>query len=735
MAVLATSDTAAVALAKARLENKVSKCAEVMIQLDVKKAFSRLDHLAIVKMLVAWRMPGNMVRVINEYLQDRKVMTAFAGEEVQQGMACGVPQGSPVGMHLYTMATAHVVRELRGEIDRDRATRADVFAYADDIVLLVSCEGSGRTALQRAVALVETAKMQLAHAGLELAVEKTNLMVSRMKTDVQEVNLAGTMIEPQQKICFLGVWFDAEQTPMAQVAHIEAKVDAILERNKRVLAKASGLSYGLRQTVAKTVILPAATYGAGGWLGKLDRKTQSKLRTVSKKIALSVTMAPDKASYAAAVVMSKMLPVHWAAWVSHGTQLAVHQGSFEGKALESKMKLGEKEHPARWKFLKVQAAVTTNDEVRTHWADVNYATDGSKYEVDGEVCTGAAYVRYTADGEQQVQRLKLDGRNSVFQAELYAIKAALLDATSAGGGRDVTIYSDSLSALSAIAQAGQNTRMVVDCQKLIRDLSAQGGKLKMVHVKAHVGVEINEEADRQAKEAAKDGEQTDLPLPYGHLRATLRAKAWQLFNQEYHENKHGSTIKQFVPDADGPLAKRLKVDRYTAMIYSGTGYNIESNIYGYGKKEAKCECGEAQTMLHLITSCVGRMDENIRVAKLAGMTPADFCVPWEQLREDRRVHTYIQMRARDLDRELRQTNSTLIKMNVLAAKLWYVHVSDQNAHEPQRVAMTEEEKKEMVRKALRRKPKRRYEETTELFDTILYSDRSLGIQLEGQVTD
>ncbi|XP_035227648.1 uncharacterized protein LOC118199894, partial [Stegodyphus dumicola] len=124
-------------------------------------------------------------------------------------------------------------------------------------------------------------------------------------------------------------------------------------------------------------------------------------------------------------------------------------------------------------------------------------TDGSK----GELGTCSAW--YAMEGDHIIRSWakKLHLSNSVFQAELTALKAAL-DFT-ANNSRYKVIYTDSMSSLQAI-QGGRSRHLIVrDIQKLLISIPASL-RLELQWVPAHTGIKGNEAADMIAKDAANE---------------------------------------------------------------------------------------------------------------------------------------------------------------------------------------------------------------------------------------
>ncbi|GBM82012.1 hypothetical protein AVEN_51857-1 [Araneus ventricosus] len=126
-------------------------------------------------------------------------------------------------------------------------------------------------------------------------------------------------------------------------------------------------------------------------------------------------------------------------------------------------------------------------------------TDGSKTD-EG---TGSAYRILENYGIISSWQSKLDRSNSVFQAEILAIRMAIEAVSSLH--RPIKIWSDSLPSLMAILYPKSHHSMVREMQTLL--LSHKHIHLRWL--KAHVGYLGNECADQSAKEATTK----DDPFP------------------------------------------------------------------------------------------------------------------------------------------------------------------------------------------------------------------------------
>ncbi|GBL78331.1 hypothetical protein AVEN_42861-1 [Araneus ventricosus] len=156
-------------------------------------------------------------------------------------------------------------------------------------------------------------------------------------------------------------------------------------------------------------------------------------------------------------------------------------------------------------------------------------TDGSKTD-EG---TGSAYCILENYGIIASWQGKIDNSNSVFQAEILAIKMAIEAASSLH--KPIKIWTDSLSSLMAILRGlfwysqpkrgYQNRPLYPESHhSIVREIQTLLFSYKHIHLrwfKAHVGYLGNECADQLAKEAITKGDSFFLPKPLSYLRSEL----------------------------------------------------------------------------------------------------------------------------------------------------------------------------------------------------------------------
>ena len=207
---------------------------------------------------------------------------------------------------------------------------------------------------------------------------------------------------------------------------------------------------------------------------------------------------------------------------------------------------------------------------------------------------------------------RLSDHATVFQAEIHAITQAgkyLLQLNKKI--RYLKIFSDSQAALLAIDKVHISSTMVRDAVCTLEELANKINNTKLLWIKAHIGHEGNEIADRQAKLGAERTQITCVtPKPWGLIKNLIAEKITEEWKNRWeHIQKHDAT-KFFwkFPDKNKSrgILNLCRAD-LSILIKAITGQNFlayhQSKIDIEVSKVCRlCEEDE-ETFIHLITEC------------------------------------------------------------------------------------------------------------------------------------
>lgn len=639
---------------------------EMLIRADVKSAFDSVKHSSIVQTLIEFQVPGNLIKIILDFLRERRASMNLGEDWITAMVKRGVPQGSCLGPHLYIITTNLMIQTLSRAVAASTSTRTEVIAFADD-VLIVSASKKPNWVKKKAGQLMDTMKTELAKAGLELAEEKTEVMVT-MESDRQSIDFGGRTWNVTPIIKFLGVEFSANRNFHQHVDSLLAKVDSWFKAHHELFSRVGGLSYRDRKKLVSTVLLPKILYGAQAWATSLTHDDKQIIDQMWRKIAQAITISPTQAGTLAASTLAQMLPLYLQIKKKLLVSEHLRSGHFEGQAIEQKASKFDAGHPASWTYVDYGCGLSTNEEVNALEAEHFLFTDGSQYTEDSCTHTGSAVVHKKRNKSSNEMDhidtiiLKLGPWNSVFQAELMAIRTACHLILELEPGSTAAILSDSLSSLQAIGSFNPNSKIAIEIKNILKAIELKGITLTLHHVRAHAGIDGNEECDMAAKAAARYGTVVELPVPISSVKRKITSQLYDEYQNWFDTAKRGRTIRKFFDGPSDPLLRKARINWCTSELYTGHGLNLSSMKYGYQGSTNKCECGESQTVVHILTTCKLHVASNIKAAAKAGIPQQDFLLPWATLRKNPRFHDYVHIRSKELRDELKRENAHELDM-------------------------------------------------------------------------
>ncbi|GBM08113.1 hypothetical protein AVEN_123016-1 [Araneus ventricosus] len=163
--------------------------------------------------------------------------------------------------------------------------------------------------------------------------------------------------------------------------------------------------------------------------------------------------------------------------------------------------------------------------------------DGSKINDQ----TGSAFCAISNEAVTKTWKAKLNPANTVFQAEMLALKAAIEWANTSN--EEVNIWNDSESSLQALKSFYVKSKIIQEAQMTLPG----NAKIRLVCVKAHIGIKGNEIADALAMEATTDGIPASLSFPKSYMKNQLLQLSRSRWQAEWDNGKTGSSVYSIIP--------------------------------------------------------------------------------------------------------------------------------------------------------------------------------------------
>lgn len=650
---------------------------KLVLQTDVRSAFDAISQKAIVDTLIDKKLPGNIIKVIFKFMRERTAVMTLAGETVSRTVCKGVPQGSCLGPHLYIITANMVLEKLEGTLRSiPGANRARVIAFADDVVVATAADeiDTASSQLRKAAECMSEA---LTRIGLEMASGKLRALKD-VDTEADHLQWGDVRIPLVETAKVLGVTFSSDRKFDEHLKEVERKMNEWLRNNEKLINTWKGLNSDMTSRLIKQVLLPKLTYGAAIWNSRFgdNRRVKAMKERITRATSIAMIGAPKETGKTAAALLTKSIPFHIKCDQIRLEKEMKTRLQKQKRKVEVNTSVVELGHPAKRLREKIEGTLHADSEVNELEADLIYFTDGSRYDHEDQVVVGAAYVRMERETDTGslratfTKKFKLKPENSVFQAETLAIGQALMNANEFQGNKTILVLSDSLSAIHAVSSAEPESRLVMTCKNVIRKIRAKGMQVSIRHVKAHVNITGNELADKEAKDAALDGIEVEVPLPISTIKQRAREKAKKTYQEWYEKSADGREIKKYF---SGPSDERLKlaeVNWSTIPLYAGHGMNLSSMKYGFKGAHENCRCGAEQTMQHLLFDCECMMEKNVETALQVGMSLSEFFEQWSVKVNNKKIHKYIGLRAKSIHKEIKLLNKSYIEIDNLSRELY-----------------------------------------------------------------
>ena len=172
------------------------------------------------------------------------------------------------------------------------------------------------------------------------------------------------------------------------------------------------------------------------------------------------------------------------------------------------------------------------------------------------------------------------------------------------------MFSDSMSSLQALDSRKINSKTVLGASRALNKLASRARRLTLCWIRAHVGHEGNECADKLAKDATTLINLERLHLSISAQKESLRVKIYDQWKDRWENHPTCRQTKQFCPLPDAARGKRfLKLARsqLSLLVKLLTGHNnlsyhaskIDPTIYDMC---SFCD-EEKETFFHLVTEC------------------------------------------------------------------------------------------------------------------------------------
>ncbi|XP_050024677.1 uncharacterized protein [Dermacentor andersoni] len=428
---------------------KEAKTPAILMSLDFRGAFDSVWHPLVLKFFRDRGLPTNVYH-LRTFLEDRRVeFTSHAGA-VEARPSLGSPQGSPLSPLLWNVI-------VHGLLELPMPAGVTAHAYADDTILVISAKtrdglgAAGSEALRRVVAWAASVKVSLnpdktqcvlfshGHGGME-----------RVHPTVR-LGTSGRGLKFVEALKVLGLTFDRRLHFFQHADGLKEKAEHLACRALTFLQMQGTLQPAALTRLYHQVMLPALTYASAvWWSAKPDCRLSA--RVLMKVPPLSLELDRTAAEF-------RLFALREA--VEFG-DLAFSPRDILYPADPWRV------HPASMRAFPFAQLSAPEARSRSRAAGLHVFTDGS-YTPHS---SGAAFVVLgPRERIGAVGRFRVSAATSAYCAEIIAFTEALNHLCGHRQTAAVSLYTDCLSLLQAVATPGSADPRIVRIQTALGEIA------------------------------------------------------------------------------------------------------------------------------------------------------------------------------------------------------------------------------------------------------------------------
>ena len=233
-------------------------------------------------------------------------------------------------------------------------------------------------------------------------------------------------------------------------------------------------------------------------------------------------------------------------------------------------------------------------------------TDGSKTE------SGVAGAILHND---YIYSRKMNADSSIFTAELRALLSATTLIKNSTEHSNFTIFTDSLSAKSAIVSFNNSHPIICKILHQLIKIHKQGKIVEICWVPSHVGIRGNEAVNEAAREAALGDDNIENPkVHYRDYSQKIKTETRNRWQEEW-ESIEGNKLRMIKPSASvwtSSNQKSRQIEVILARLRIGHTRSTHHYLMERGTAPFCHDCIVPLTVLHIIAECPSWLEQRTR---------------------------------------------------------------------------------------------------------------------------
>lgn len=575
----------------------------LLISLDFSGAFDSLCYPFVLHFLQMHQCPCNLYNLLYSFFKNRIVSYITQDKhQINKDVSVGCPQGSPLSPLLWNILISDL-------LNITFHPYVHIQAFADDVILVI--DGLSRREIEtRADTTLKLLHRWAQDRKLNFNYDKCFCMLIAQGTKylkrnpIIKFNQNKLKIKPEIKI--LGVVFDSHLSFLPHVTYLKKKV---LEHTVN-LARFSACNWGINPTQFREIYLKSIeryiVYGAPvWWRTEGNSHLMRKIISVQRIPLLKICQAYHTVPNVSLPVLCNVIPIN----------ISLNMEVFMFKLFQART-------PAQFNGWTVtpEEVVYPVDIWNFHPSNKTLISfnryDPQTYEssknvlhlyTDGSVClglVGAAFVLMKHNGSiVKIGKYCLPKHATIFDAEVVALIRGVEYLILTREERDCDIFTDSLSALQALANVSTVEPLICNLKHNIGILNTKC-RVTCYFVKGHSGILGNELADQFASDARRRGLYTPMKKSKKYIKKQLIVHARDAWNITWSEQGFEKELFQWIP-----TISRMP-DLFPSTYYLTQLLTCHGRFPFYFhrfkiKDHSQCFCGtDCQSIDHYFTSCL-----------------------------------------------------------------------------------------------------------------------------------
>lgn len=612
--------------------------------MDIAGAFDNVSFNAINNSIEKLNVSKQVSSWIKHMLSHRYITIDLNGSKMTVKATRGTPQGGVISPMLWICIMDALLRSLH-------QCGYKAVGYADDLTIL--CQGkhlhilSDRT--QQAVRIVETWCKEVS---LTVNPDKSEVIVFTKKFKLEgfkNPKIFGKEITKTDTVKYLGITLDSK---LRWHKHLECRISKCMKIFwccRTAIGKTWGLTPKSILWIYTAIVKPLLAYGSFLWWNGVQTGTQQKKLSHLQRVAcLAITGAMNTTPQNAMEALLNLPKLE------KYIEAEAKNTAYRLRGSITDLQTHTARHVCILQDLYKQNAIleANNDYIQTvhifnrafkihtptkeAWmngkARVNYRTH--TYFTDGSVSKQNSGYGVLYAPTHSVIKVHCGKLTTITQVELAAIHACCIDAISKKLKGGISIYSDSLAAISALKKYEINSALALKCIKMLEQLAASN-KVDIIWIPAHSGIYGNETADKIARFAANESIFSVEPhIMADNQQARATNDNWLLreTNLSWAATQGCEHTKCFIEQTTPALTKQiLSMSKQNARIVTGilTGHcKLNSHLAKIGlRDDPDCDlCGHSrETAKHILCECKALATVREQIYGCSTIEPRQIC--------------------------------------------------------------------------------------------------------------